>query len=168
MNHIDFAFLTDHPDHMVDQEISGLVLNQSNDTAITQSGTMIGNQISCADGQIVNVTAGYEDRLMSLGMTQQLDPSPTVRSSLYIGETAALVTQLKTQASAVVVIPHTESRTVSQITAIGVDGIEIYNLHANVNPKIRHNRIIRWLSNHLLVKDHSVDSAKNGIRLGHL
>jgi hypothetical protein len=40
-------------------------------------------------------------------------------------------------ANALVVIPHTESRELSLLRTLSPDAIEIYNLHANLDPKIR-------------------------------
>lgn len=140
-NRVDFVFLTDHPNRMSKLEFPDLVLSKSGDTAITSSGSTIGNTISCSNSQTVIVTAGYEDTLMPIGMTQHLDTNIDTRGGLYTTNppTAALVSSLQTTANALVFIPHTESRDNSLLNSLGMTGIEIYNLHANVNPTMRHD-----------------------------
>jgi hypothetical protein len=44
-------------------------------------------------------------------------------------------------AGALVWIPHTESRPIADLRAIGPDGIEVYNLHANLDPEIRRDHL---------------------------
>lgn len=141
-NHADFVFLSDHPDNMANHEISDLLLLQNGDTLTDSDGLPSVNQMKpCSDGFSPSYAVGYENSngLMALGMTQHLDPSVTVRGDLYTQQTLAVRNQLIQQADALVVIPHTESQTISAIEAVQPDAIEIYNIHANVDPKIRMN-----------------------------
>lgn len=137
-NHVDMAFVTDHPSNMANYEMKDLLLIKSGDNLILKNGLPYVNSMGgCADGFRPLLAVGFEDRLLPVGMTQHLDPDPATRLALYTTETLALSNQLKTQSEAVVVIPHTESRTVSEIEGLNPDAIEIYNLHANIDPKIR-------------------------------
>jgi hypothetical protein len=123
-NHIDFLFLTDHPDHMSDYEFDQLKLPGIE---------------KCDNGAHPEFQVGFESTLMALGMSGHLDPDPTTRKNLYNDNTPATATRLKTDVGALVVIPHTESKTLDWIKTIQPDAIEIYNFHANVDPKIRQN-----------------------------
>lgn len=137
-NHVDFVFITDHPNAMANYEMSALLLPQSGDTILSTSGAPYANVMSsCDDGFRPTLTVGFESNLVALGMTQHLDVDPSTRASLYEGQTSAFKDQLKTMANAIVVVPHTESRSVSLIESIQPDAIEIYNIHANLDPKIR-------------------------------
>jgi hypothetical protein len=139
INHVDFAFITDHVKNMATTDFDKLHLSiqGKGDQPISKSGTTIGNQFTCDDAQKVKVMAGYEDQLMPIGMTSHLDPDQDVRTSLYGQSNPTIVAQLQTQADALVIVPHTESRENSDLVALNVNGIEIYNLHANINPLIR-------------------------------
>lgn len=139
-NEIDFAFITDHPNNMANTTFSNLLLSVSGDQALTASdGTIIGNAITCSDAHQIQVMAGYEDQFMPIGMTNHLDPGASTLGSIYTGNSPALVARLQNESNAIVIIPHTESRSSSFLSNLGVNGIEIYNLHANINPTMRHN-----------------------------
>ena len=137
LNHVDLAALTDHPSHMAETEFSGLHLYKDGDQRVIEGGLPIGNRFSCSDGHRVLVMAGFEGQLLALGMTHHLDPDSQVRIGLYGGDTAALVTRLQTETDAIVVVPHTESRTDAHLEELNPQGVEAFNLHALVNPKMR-------------------------------
>jgi hypothetical protein len=128
---------------MASNEFPALLLfqPQSGDKLTLQNGNPIANTIQCPNSHTATVTAGFESNLMAIGMTQHLDPSISVRQNLYTAQTAAFVTQLQQDAGAIVVMPHTEAKgkTVATLKDLNLDGIEIYNLHANINPKARAN-----------------------------
>jgi hypothetical protein len=139
-NRIDYAFVTDHPDAMASYEFSDLVLSQSGDTVLSTAGKPYGNRVGdCVNGAQPVILPGYESRLMPLGMTEHLDPTISVRNTLYGEETSTVRNQLQTTSGAIVAIPHTESRTTATILSIVPDAMEIYNLHANLDPKIRYS-----------------------------
>ncbi len=141
-NHVDFAFISDHPNNFEYHEIPELLSLKTGDALINNSGTATANQMSpCSDNFSPVYTVGFENNkgLMALGMNQHLDASQSVRDSLYNQQSLTVRNQLYEQAGALVVIPHTESQTVSAIEAIQPDAIEIYNIHANIDPKIRLN-----------------------------
>ena len=72
-------------------------------------------------------------------MTQQLESARPRETRSTPAAEPQLTEQLQSQADAVVVIPHTEGKTLATIQSENPDAIEIYNFHANVDPKIRHN-----------------------------
>ncbi len=143
-NHIDFVFLTDHPSHMAETSFSELLLSIPGDEALVDTnGSIIGNKMTCSDYHQIQIMAGYEDQLMPIGMTNHLAGSSSDRLSLYTqqdkSQDPSLVSNLQNLANAIVIIPHTESRDLSYLKTLGVNGIEIYNLHANINPNMRSN-----------------------------
>lgn len=56
---------------------------------------------------------------------------------IYLGETASTVTDLRSQTGALMAVPHIESRDLSLIESLGVDALEVYNFHSNLDPNIR-------------------------------
>ncbi|MCA9770830.1 MAG: hypothetical protein KC466_00385, partial [Myxococcales bacterium] len=135
LNRIDFAMMTDHPAHMDEYEFSDLLLPRAGDVLLQGPYGPVANQMSCPNGHSPLVTVGFEDNLMPIGMTQHLDPDPIVRDDLYNGDGPALVDQLQTGADALVMVAHTESRSIDYLRTLGMDGIEIYNIHANLDPR---------------------------------
>jgi hypothetical protein len=71
-------------------------------------------------------------------MTQHVCGTAAQHRGDYIQEDAAFVTRLRSEADPVVIVPHTESRDDALLASLGADGVEIYNFHANLDPKIRH------------------------------
>ena len=139
-NHLDALFLTDHLDSMTRRTIDELLLHQAGDTLITRAGTSeseVNLTAPCADGFQSRLFMGYEAGLMALGMNRQLATDADSRYTLYNQETSALRNQLQQEADAIVAVPHSEARTVDQIASIQPDALEVYNIHANLDPKIR-------------------------------
>lgn len=138
-NHIDYLFLADHPDHMSNYEIKDLLLPGPNDKILLQEDqTPYANQTDCGDGFTSTILVGFEaNNVMALGMRKHLSSSISERSDLYHSDSPDLTARLKSEAHAMVVIPHTESKAISEIENLHPDAIEIYNFHANVDPKIR-------------------------------
>jgi len=141
-NHLDFVALTDHPSHMTELEFPKLLLNEPEDELIFQDGqnsNPIANRMTCSDGHKVLIMAGFESQMMALGMTQHIEPTPERRAEEYSKRSSGLSLRLKNEADAIVVMPHTEGKgkTPEKLSNLSLDAIEIYNLHANISPKIR-------------------------------
>ena len=133
----DFVFLTDHAEHMAAAPFEDLLfLGEGDAPVLSPAGDVIGNRLACADGRRVLVTAGTENALMSLGLERHLPGDPAAREALYRGDDAATAQALR-DAGALVWIPHTESRAPEYLREQPFDGIEIYNLHAAIDPDIR-------------------------------
>lgn len=138
-NRVDFLFMTDHPDNMKDYDFRTMLLSTSQDLVLLNgNGDAYGKQIgSCSNGFRPTVLLGFESQMMALGMTQHIESTPAARGSTYGSETNAVRLRLANEADAVVIVPHTESRKLDWIQTLNPDGIEIYNFHANIDPKIR-------------------------------
>ena len=138
-NHIDFAMVSDHANHMATTSFSNLLIPTGNDVILTNSsGNPVANQIACDGDDFHPILApGLEGKLLALGMENHIAGSDEVKTTTYGGEDAATKTTLETQTNALVLVPHTESRSLDLLRSLSPDGIEIYNLHANLDPKIR-------------------------------
>jgi hypothetical protein len=87
----------------------------------------------------VLLTVGGENALMPVGLHHHLGKTPQERADNMDAESPAAV-QAFQAAGAAVLVPHGESRTIDllrQLAGGGLDGMEVYNLHANIDPKIR-------------------------------
>lgn len=138
-NSIDAIFLSDHPEEMDRYSIEELLLKKEGDNLIVNGSSLpYANSMSgCEKGYRPLIFAGFESKFLALGMTQHLSADQAVRRQKYNEESLSVRNELATTSEAIVLIPHTESRSDSVLQAVQPDGIEIYNVHANLDPKIR-------------------------------
>ncbi len=133
----DYVFLTDHAAHMAEAAFADLLFIQPGDEPILgPDGAPIGNFVACTNGRRVLVTAGNENTLMSVGLEHHVPGDWKTRLLTYEGADLATVDAMHA-AKALVFVPHTESRTPEWLASMPVDGIEIYNVHAAIDPDIR-------------------------------
>jgi hypothetical protein len=138
---IDFAALTDHDASMADEEFPTLFAMRGDDVAITDaSGAQIASRITCPDGHTVTLSVGGENTVMPVMLDRHVDGDVAERRAIYNGEDAAAVAELRA-AGALVWMPHTESKSLELLREIAPDGIEVYNLHANIDPNIRRDHL---------------------------
>jgi hypothetical protein len=134
---IDFAALTDHDAHMAEEEFETLLLLAPGDEAITDAlGRPVAARIACDDGHRVLLSVGGENRVMPLMLDEHPPGTPAERRAVYNAESAEVVDTFR-ELGALVWIAHTESRSLELLRELSPDGIEIYNLHANIDPNIR-------------------------------
>lgn len=134
---IDFAALTDHDDSMADEEFTALFHSRAGDEAVLGAGgTQIASRITCENGHEVLVTVGSENDLMPVMLDRHVTGTVQERHALYNGTDATAIAAMR-DAGAKLWIPHTESRSVDHMLAVAPDGIEVYQLHANIDPDIR-------------------------------
>ncbi|HRI63271.1 MAG TPA: hypothetical protein PK156_03515 [Polyangium sp.] len=133
----DFVFLTDHAANMAAAEMNALLFIQPGDEPLTDpDGAPFGNFIPCADGRRVLLMTGNENTLMAVGIDKHLPGDAQTRKALYESDGATTV-QAMHDVGALVFLAHTESRTPEYLKTIPVDGVEIYNIHAAIDPDIR-------------------------------
>ncbi len=136
--HVDVAMLTDHAPHVEEVSIESALWLGAEDEAIRDTnGNVVAGRFVCSDGHRVLVTVGSENSLMPIGLDRHPDASdPAALQAIYDGDTPEAIATFRT-AGALVWQPHTEHRPLDVLRTLGVDGLEIYNLHANVAPDIR-------------------------------
>ncbi len=128
---IDVAFLSDHPGHATETDYATLLLLRDDDEPVAGSdGDPVANRMTCPDGHRVLMLPGIESSdMMPLALDRHID-----------GDYGPLTGEAYDRASAaggVKWIAHTESRDLDELAASGLDGIELYQLHANLAPDIR-------------------------------
>lgn len=134
-NRIDVAFLTDHPGHASDASFEDLLLFRDGDEPISNSaGSTVANRMSCDSGHQVLLMPGIEtSRMMPLGLEAH------VRDAYSPGLEADF--DAIQEAGGVAWVAHTEGRDIDELASLGIEGIEIYQLHANIDPELREERL---------------------------
>lgn len=137
--HLDAAMLTDHAPHVDEVSLErGLWLAEGDEPIRDADGRMTAGRWVCPDGHRVLLTVGSENALMPIGL--QRPPvegdDPAALRAAYDADGPEAVAAFRA-AGALVWQAHTEGRSLETLRALGLDGLEIYNLHANVGPDIR-------------------------------
>jgi len=129
----DFAFLTDHDTSFSETEFPEVLLYRSErgDRLAYRNGAPVASWASCDDGNAALVLAGCEAATMPVGLERHAGSSKDERSAVYASATPENVAALKAL-GAVSLVAHTEDWTPDELIALGVDGFEMYNLHANL------------------------------------
>ncbi len=133
--HVDFAALSDHDDTMADEEFTTLFSMRGTDTPVMVGGEQIASHMTCADGHVVTFTIGGENELMPIMLDRHVAGTIQERHALYNDETGTATTAYH-DAGGLTWVAHTESKSLELLRA-AADGIEVYNLHANIDPDIR-------------------------------
>jgi hypothetical protein len=133
---LDFVFNTDHEELGAWEEFETLLLMRPGDEPLQEDGATTAARLVCPDGFRVLVLPGGEYGVMPVGLKRHLDGTPEEREAKYEEVSAERVASLK-ELGAVVLQAHTESKSLDELRGLGLDGFEIYNLHANIDPDIR-------------------------------
>jgi hypothetical protein len=133
----DYAALTDHDDAMADQPFEDLFVRRDGDVLVNgNDGTPIANRMACPDGPGALLTVGGENPIMPIMLDRHVTGTVQERHDIYNGDTPQAVAAMR-DAGATIWIPHTEGRTTAELLTLAPDGIEVYQLHANLDPDIR-------------------------------
>jgi hypothetical protein len=136
---VDAAMLTDHAPHVNTVAFEAAFLAApADELLLDEDEAVVAARITCADGHSVLLRVGSENDLMPIGLDRHPGEALIGEEllALYDGNDADAVAAFR-EAGALVWVAHTESKTVDHIRDLGLDGLELYNLHANVDPKIR-------------------------------
>jgi hypothetical protein len=137
VDHIDFAALTDHDDTMADEEFATLLNMRGNDQPIMDAANnVVGSRMTCDDGHEVVWSVGGENTLMPVMLQHHVPGTVAERHDLYNADTLDAMTAFRA-AGGLGWIAHTEQHDIAELRTVLPDGIEVYNLHANIDPKIR-------------------------------
>jgi hypothetical protein len=133
----DVVFLTEHEETAARVDFEDLLLQRGDDVLIYQRNAPIGNSMACPDGRRTLLLAGGEFDVMPVGMERHIGGTPEFREDFYNLIRSGRVDRLQEELGAVVLQAHTESKSIARLRELGLDGFEIYNLHANIDPGIR-------------------------------
>ena len=138
-NGMDFAMITDHPSHAAEQEWSDLLLSRPGDEVVEG----VANRVACPTGHPVLTMPGVEDELMPIALNRPVADTPEERDRIY-NDTSAETIAAEIAAGATVLQAHTEAQSLETLLArqaAGQRGVEIFNLHAMVDPDIREEHL---------------------------
>ena len=133
---MDYAALTDHDATMADEAFEDLFLVRGGDQLVMVDDEPVASRLACDGGGEVLLTVGGENPIMPIMLDRHVTGSPEERHAIYDGDDPAAVAAFR-DAGATVWIPHSEQRTAAEVEALEPDGIEVYQLHANLDPDIR-------------------------------
>ncbi len=132
---VDFAFFTDHPDSAAATPFADLFWPQEGDESVDG----IASRLHCDDGSSTLWIAGIEDELMPVALDQHVASDEGENDRLYNGSDQEAVAA-QVAAGAVVLQAHTEGQeltTLLERQEWGQSGVEMFNLHAMVDPRKR-------------------------------
>jgi hypothetical protein len=127
----DFVFLTDHDDLFADFDYPEVLLYAPGDTLIERGGAPVANRVDCGDGHEVILAAGTESGMMPIGLEHHVGDTSEARNVAYNTIDATGIGALQA-AGALVFLQHTEEWSELDVLTLPIDGIEIYNMHANM------------------------------------
>ena len=133
---IDYAALTDHDASMADEEFPALFSPRTGDAAVVVDGDQVASRMTCPDGHQVLISVGGENDLMPIMLHHHVPGTVAERHAIYNGVDAASMQAFR-DAGGLDWIAHTEQHDLAQLRDLKPDGLEVYNLHANLDPSIR-------------------------------
>ncbi len=135
----NFVMMTDHIDSMADtDDFTKLLLYVAGDELIYRNGKPVASKLNCGDGSSAIIMAGVESTPTPLGLEEHVPGDAEARRNTYSRSDPGVL-ELYRQRGAVVTITHSESVPIEKIRELRPDGMEIYNMHANVDPDILKN-----------------------------
>ncbi len=132
----NFVMMTDHIDSMADtDDFVKLLLYVDGDELVYRNGKPVASKLNCGDGSSAIIMVGVESTPTPLGLEEHVPGDAQARRNTYSRSDPG-VAELYRQRNADVIIVHSESVPLDKIRELNVDGMEIYNMHANVDPDI--------------------------------
>jgi hypothetical protein len=133
---MDYAALTEHDDSMADDAFEDLLLVRGNDELIEIDSEPRAARVACESGHTVVLFTGGENDLMPIMIDRHPAGTAQQRHDFYNANSVAAV-QAFADIGGMTVIPHAEGWTTDEIRALAPAGLEVYQLHANIDPGIR-------------------------------
>jgi hypothetical protein len=133
--HLDALFLTEHDELISRVSFDTVMQRREGDERITRDGATVGYSIRCDDGSRTMIFPGAENELMPIGLTRHPDMLDGSLSRAYHANDAAGVQRFRA-AGALVAIPHVEQRPIEELRTLAPDLVEVYNIHANIDPRL--------------------------------
>jgi hypothetical protein len=130
------VFLTEHSSKMAEGTFERVMQQRAGDEEVRENGALVGYWIACDAAHRTLVLPGAENELMPLALTRH--PEPIAGASLvdtYRSATDEAIARFRA-ADGFVVVSHAEQKPRERVVAMRPDGVELYNLHANIDPRI--------------------------------
>jgi len=129
--------MTDHISMLADQDnFADLLLFKEGDELIYRDEKSVANRMHCEDGTSSVIMVGVESLPSPLGLEEHVEGDAISRSATYNRDDPG-ITDIYHDLGAVVIIIHAEEKDIEKIRELKVDGMEVYNVHSNIDPNIR-------------------------------
>lgn len=132
---LDAVFLTEHAERVSWVPLETVLQAHPGDEVLREGSDAVGLRITCADGHRTVVFPGAENELMPVALRRHPVAVNGDLERTYHADDPAGVARFR-EAGALVAIAHTEQRTIEQLRTLSPDLIELYNIHANLDPRI--------------------------------
>lgn len=135
----NYLMLTDHDDSFAEHEFPDVLLYRPQDgdaLVYDEQNRPFANVLTCASGSTVTIMAGTENDVMPIHMHQHVSDSIQERYAIY-GRKDPAVADILRSTGASVFINHDEGWSIQELFEFAPDGIEIFNLHAAIDPDNR-------------------------------
>ena len=128
----DFVMLTDHRDAFSATEYPEILLYRAErgDQLVERNGGPVANWLACPGQEPALIMAGTEAETMPVGLERHVAERDE-RSDIYGDRSPESLAALR-EAGAVLLVQHTEDWDVHYLTTLGIDGFEMFNLHATM------------------------------------
>ncbi len=136
---IDAAMITDHAPFINEVPFSdGLWLDAADEPISEPGGEPYASRMACDDAHRVLLTVGSENDLMPIILRRHPgDPSDAdALGAIYDGSEVANADAFRA-AGGLVWAAHTETQPIERLRDVDIDGLEVFNLHASADPRIR-------------------------------
>lgn len=133
--HVDVIFLTEHAGLMATVPYETVLQMRPGDQPIMEDGHVVGSSIGCPDGHRVMLLPGAENELMPIGLTRHPDLVNGSLDDAYHANDHNASLRFRA-AGALVAVAHVEQNTIEHLREVGPDVVELYNIHANLDPRI--------------------------------
>ncbi len=132
---IDVIFLTEHDGLMATVPFETVLQMRPGDEPVMEGGQLVGSRIACPDGHRVLLLPGAENDIMPIALRRHPDLLNGSLADAYNANDPAAARRFR-EAGALVAIPHVEQRSIELLRALEPDVVELYNVHANLDPRI--------------------------------
>ncbi len=132
---IDVMFLTEHAERIGLVPYETVLQMQPGDEPITDNGQLVGSRITCPDGHRVMVFPGAENELMPLALRRHPTVTQGTLEDTYHTDGDAGAALFRA-AGATLAVAHCEERTIEYLRDVNPEVVELYNIHANLDPRI--------------------------------
>ena len=132
---VDVIFLTEHAGLLATIPFEEAMQLRPGDEPVMEDGHLVGSRIGCPDGHRVLLLPGAENELMPIALQHHPAMVNGNLDDAYHADDRAGAQRFR-EAGALVAVAHVEQRTLEQLREIEPDVVELYNIHANLDPRI--------------------------------
>ncbi|MFO0557015.1 MAG: hypothetical protein U0269_03240 [Polyangiales bacterium] len=133
---VDAVFITEHSSLMAEGPFERVLQTRAGDRVEMEGGRAVAYSFDCDNGHTVTVLPGAENELMPIALREHPQTLPSM-DLVQTYRTASVESVANFRAAGgFVVIPHAEQKEVAFALSLRPDGTELYNVHANLDPRI--------------------------------